>query len=132
MRFPSTNDYILRPFGAPANTTSITSGWIDTGGHAEEVDVVAYASTVGTSYTMTLYQNSTSVATDSSTIDISTSFATQTGTGQQKQRLQQGDTAGQWDGGVAGRYLYFTITKSGSCQIDAAVIVHRSDEYPVE
>lgn len=129
---PSTNDYILGLLGSPANTTSITSGWLDTGGHAEMIDIVAHAPTVGTSYTVTLSQNSTSVATGSSTVTLSAAFAAQTATGTQKHRLIQGDAANNWDGGITGRYLYLTISKSGTCQVNGAMIVHRSDEYPVE
>ena len=138
-RFQGTKDYKLN-MGVAVLTTGTDSGTaiIDVGEYAEQVDLITQIDALGTSTVeVTVFQNSTSAATGSSTMTLPPAFETQTQVGQKKTRLQPSwDTASwyPWLGPVDGRYLFIEVdvAGAGTSQVLAASLTIQSREYPVE
>ena len=141
MRFQGKDDYKINlGLGvAETGTGSGTSGWLDLGEYADEVDIIMDLMTLATNNTVGIaaYQNSVATDSGSSTLSLDAALETMSAAGQVKQRLQAGDDPGQWDGPVEGRYLSFVGTIGGTNTTAVTVMIGatltiRSREYPVE
>ena len=141
-RFPGTKDYKLVNSGVTVTGSgTVTSGWIDVGEFAEQVDIILEAMAVATNDNLGLSALQSAVATGgtaSSTLTVD--IGTTTKTGQFKARLQtQYDDTSKfpWLGPVDGRYICLTAAQKGTNTTGTAqgliqVLTLQSREYPVE
>jgi hypothetical protein len=157
--FPGKHDYkvVVMPSVSTTGTGSGTSGWIDLGALAEQVDVYLNVTAPATNVcTITVYQCSTSAGTGSSLLtlydgdnsdanipDINGTSSAKLVTGVYKSRLQyQYDsttTSGYypWLGCINGRYIQIIAAVTGTDTTDTSAILGSvltiaAKEYPVE